>query len=294
MLSDLFERSHANQTQRHNVPPILVFRTAGSYRDVQFLGLAVPGATGMPATEDLVAIWRSIAGQRFQNYRAIFTILNTPRIGRAWLDEVSNGTFETESAPKEWTEWLVGGQPTPLRAPPELRYRSKSEQLPASGADRRIVKAIYERFRDDPHEFEECAVQIAEMLLPSIVERDLTRRSRDGGRDAIGKYRIGSGTNGIKVNFALEAKCYGFENPVGVKDTSRLISRLRHRQFGILVTTSYLHVQAYKEITEDEHPILVISGRDIASILKTANIHDEKAVADWLDARFSERATRRR
>jgi hypothetical protein len=32
---------------------------------------------------------------------------------------------------------------------------------------------------------------------------------------------------------------------VGVKGTSRLISRLRHRQFGVLITTSYLDSQAY-------------------------------------------------
>ncbi|MCP1762460.1 O-acetyl-ADP-ribose deacetylase (regulator of RNase III) [Bradyrhizobium japonicum] len=36
----------------------------------------------------------------------------------------------------------------------------------------------------------------------------------------------------------LEAKCYGSGNSVGVREMSRLISRLRHRQFGVLVTTS--------------------------------------------------------
>ncbi len=36
----------------------------------------------------------------------------------------------------------------------------------------------------------------------------------------------------VKVEFALEAKCYGLDHPVGVEDTSRLISRLRFRQFG--------------------------------------------------------------
>jgi hypothetical protein len=54
---------------------------------------------------------------------------------------------------------------------------------------------------------------------------------------------------------------------VGVKKLSRLISRLRHRQFGILVTTSFLGHQAYQELRSDRHPVVVIAGADIAAIL---------------------------
>lgn len=292
MLRDLFARAHGDRSQRADVAPVLVFRTAGTYRDVRFLGLAVPGASGMPATEDLVAIWRSARGERFQNYRAIFTILDCGHISRGWLDDIRTGRANSVNAPKEWLEWIEDGQPAPLRSSPNLRYRTKADQLPESDSDRRILEAIYERFRADPYEFEECAAQLAEMLLPSIVERDLTRRSRDGGRDAVGRYRIGSETNGIKVDFALEAKCYARDSAVGVKETSRLISRLRHRQFGVLVTTSYVHSQAYQEIVEDQHPILVVSGKDIVQILKNASIKDDQAVGQWLSTRFAQPAKR--
>jgi hypothetical protein len=75
------------------------------------------------------------------------------------------------------------------------------------------------------------------------------------------------------VEFSLEAKCYrppigdAPANTVGVKEVSRLISRLRHRQFGVLVTTSIIARQAYEEVREDRHPIIFICGRDIAEIL---------------------------
>ena len=36
---------------------------------------------------------------------------------------------------------------------------------------------------------------------------DLTRPWKDGGRDGLGKYRIGTATSDILVDFALEAKC---------------------------------------------------------------------------------------
>lgn len=287
MLRDLFARAHAQPLERNSIPPVLVFRTAGTFRDVRFLGLAVPGAPGMPATEDLVAVWRHSQGQRFQNYRAVFTILNTIKITRRWLEDIRQGQLLSPAAPGVWTAWAAGGQPTPLRSAPRIKYRTRAEQTPESDSEARMISAIYERFKEDPYEFEECAAQIAEMLLPGIVEQDLTRRSRDGGRDAIGKYRIGSDSTGIKVDFALEAKCYSTDTAVGVKETSRLISRLRHRQFGILVTTSYVHAQAYEEIADDQHPILVISGRDIVAVLKAASIGDESAVRAWLAAKFS-------
>jgi hypothetical protein len=294
MLRDLFSRTHAQPAERDKVAPVLVFQTANKYRDVRFLGLAVPGAAGMPPTEDLVAIWRHAGGNRFQNYKAIFTILRVSSVSRNWITDIRSGNPLTANAPPEWRAWVAGGQPTPLRSAPGLLYRTREEQLPRSDNDKRIVNTILNFFKNDPHEFEECAMQIAEMLLPNIVERDLTRRSSDGGRDAIGKYRVGSDATGIKVDFALEAKCYAFSNAVGVKDTSRLISRLRHRQFGILATTSYVHLQAYKEIMEDKHPILVISGRDIAEILKRGGMRDEQSVSDWLKAQFSTPAVRQK
>lgn len=63
---------------------------------------------------------------------------------------------------------------------------------------------------------------------------------------------------------------------------SRLISRLRYRQFGVLVTTSYINTQAYKEIIEDGHPVLIINAADIARILRGQGI-DYKSVDTWLN-----------
>ena len=58
------------------VPPILVFGGTGERRNHRFLGLAVPGAPGVAAVDELVGIWRSSAGIRYRNYRALFTILD--------------------------------------------------------------------------------------------------------------------------------------------------------------------------------------------------------------------------
>ncbi len=92
------------------------------------------------------------------------------------------------------------------------------------------------------------------------------------------------------VDFALEAKCYepglesGKANTIGVKETSRLISRLLHRQFGVLVTTSVIAETAYAEIREDKHPVILIAGGDIARILIARGISTPAHLKEELKA----------
>lgn len=115
-----------------------------------------------------------------------------------------------------------------------------------------------------------------------VASVDVTRPTRDGGRDATGEYLIGPRSDPIRIDFALEAKCYAATNGVGVREISRLISRLRARQFGILVTTSYLADQAYQEIREDGHPIVVIRGNDIVEISSRVGFRTPTEVRTYL------------
>jgi ABC-type lipopolysaccharide export system ATPase subunit len=103
---------------------------------------------------------------------------------------------------------------------------------------------------------------------------------------------LGLSYDPVYVDFALEAKCYspGIEgtemNTVGVREISRLISRLRHRQFGVLVTTSAIARQGYEEVREDNHPIIFITGKDIAEILIQSGHNSQEGVRKWLSAEF--------
>jgi hypothetical protein len=93
LLADVFGRVHSSPTRRVEVPPFFVFTKAPTYgnRAVRFRGLAAPGANGVAPTDDLVAVWKSSHGQRFQNYKALFTVLETPRVPRAWLNDLYSG-----------------------------------------------------------------------------------------------------------------------------------------------------------------------------------------------------------
>jgi hypothetical protein len=286
LLRKVFEDAQGGPEGRKNVPPIFVFSRSRGWRDATFLGLAIPGASELTLAEDLVAVWRTKSGRRFQNYRARFTILDAPVVSRRWIQGLISGSPETSAAPTSWRKWVETGARRPLIATRSLEYRTRVEQVPGDADGLTLIQLVRDHFIERPHDFEHFAGVVARLMLPDIEALDVTRPSRDGGRDATGQLRIGAGPAAILVEFALEAKCYSLPNSVGVREISRLISRLRHRQFGILVTTTFLDLQAYKEIKEDKHPIVVIAAADIVELMRKSGRATPEQLAAWLDAEF--------
>lgn len=280
LLRVLFEHLHLGR--RHLCPPVLVFEALRTRRSFAFRGLAVPGFPGVPPTQDLVATWKSAKGERFQNYRATFTILDEAAIQKNWIDEAQKGLPGVENAPSSWKQWIKFAKYKPLQAPAAIAIRAKEEQLPQDRTGKQIIECIRHRFDSRPTHFEACAAELARLLLGNVTALELTRPWRDGGRDAIGEVQLGRDRASIGITFALEAKCYS-DRGVGVSDLSRLISRIRHREFGILVTTSYLATQAYKEIVEDGHPIVIVCAQDIVDLLKEKGYATRGEVEKWLD-----------
>ena len=253
LLRDMFAALTGPLQRRKLIPPIFVFARAAPGWAVKFRGLAVPGEAGISASESLVAVWRMSGDNRFQNYRATFSILDTSATGadsvieRQWIDGICSGSRATDApgAPKAWMDWIERGAIKPLQVRP----------------------------------------MIFKLAEPNI-SAEVTRASVDGGRDAIGQLSLGGIIGGAhQVEFALEAKHFNptSKGGVTVEHTKRLISRLRHRQFGVLVTTSFVSKQAYAEIIADQHPVVVISGRDISRLFQSKGITNPEAVEVWVE-----------
>ncbi|SEP90291.1 Restriction endonuclease [Streptomyces radiopugnans] len=254
---------------------------------MRFRGLLAPGGPNMAPDDELVAIWRTTGGRRFQNYRARFTVLDHARVSRTWLQHVLEGGHPLEGGcPPAWGTWVVGRAYNPLLAPSTTVIRSKADQLPDGPEGQAILEAVRAHFRGREHDFEECAIAVWRLMAPRTGACDLTRPSRDGGRDAVGEYVLGPEASPISIDFALEAKCYATSNSVGVREVSRLISRLRHRTFGVLITTSYFHRQVQEEVREDGHPIALVCGRDIVDALCQHGHTTPVAVQQWLEQGF--------
>lgn len=237
----------------------------------------------MTADDELAAVWRTTNGQRFQNYRARFTVLDEAKISRSWLTHVLSGGDPLDvTAPPSWKSWVASRTYNVLRAPATTVIRSKTEQVPDDPQGREILNTIRAHFRDRESDFEACAVAIWRLIAPATGPCEVTRPSRDGGRDAVGQYILGPRADPIAIDFALEAKCYAADRSVGTREVSRLISRLRHRNFGVFVTTSFFGQQVQEEVREDGHPIALVCGRDIIDALRQ-HVHDVPA---WLNQQF--------
>src|SRR4051812_8541748 len=110
ILQKIFNAARSGVEGRAEVPPVFIFANTGTWRDMTFLGLAVPGASDLDSSEELVAIWRTATGQRFQNYRARFTVLDAPVISRAWIDNLIGGSVNDANAPEAWRTWVKSGR----------------------------------------------------------------------------------------------------------------------------------------------------------------------------------------
>jgi hypothetical protein len=284
-LSKMFALAHGDKDDRTRCPLILIFHSGVTGRDMVFKGMAVPGTNYLSRGEDLVAIWRVTKGERFQNYRASFTILDTGEISGDWVREVFNSRkldLRDPRVPKAFLQWIETRKYQALTAERDKSGRTVKEQLPRPGISEDLINCILDTCKADPYTFEPIAAGIWKLSCLQPMDYELTRRYRDGGRDAVGYLTLGPLADPIKVSFALEAKCYSPTNRVGVKETSRLISRIKHREFGVLVTTSAVDPQAYQEIRQDGHPIVIIAGQDIADILIKCGINSVSALKEWI------------
>ena len=279
-----------SKNKRDQIPPFFLFvkNPINTNRDVRFLGIAVPGGKNISSTKALLSVWRESSAGRFQNYESLFTVLDINPIPRKWINDIINGNaLNSRFCPNVWKQWIKNGTYAPLIVPPQKKIRNKNTQLPQIndklGWDMLRIIHSYFPTKKDAFRFEKLAADLYQSSDINIISIDVTRPSRDGGRDAIGKYRVGNTSNNLIFDFNLEAKCYNpGKTAVGVKASSRLISRIRHRMFGVLVTTSYLDTQAYQEIIEDDHPIMIITGVDIIEILRNMGINNLNLLNKWL------------
>jgi hypothetical protein len=208
------------------------------------------------------------------------------------LTDLADGKGLTDNAPDAWRQWVKKGSYKALASEATTIIRSPTAQTPDTPIKIAILHAVWTHFRNAPVAFETFAARVYQMHDPRAIVDEITRAAVDGGRDAIGRYLLGLHDDPVYAQFSLEAKCYtpGIHgmtaNAVGVKEVSRLISRIRHREFGVMVTTSIVGRQAYEEVREDRHPIIFLTGRDIVDILTTNGYGTPKLVGELLQTEF--------
>lgn len=113
VLKEVFEKGESNDINiRKTIPPFFLFESDRYNGGVKFRGLLVPRYKGVNRFEWLTAVWAQLnEGGRFQNYKSMFTILDTSSgseesnnnasIDLRWLDDLEKGSgYESKYAPK--------------------------------------------------------------------------------------------------------------------------------------------------------------------------------------------------
>lgn len=282
LLEDVFAKVHSGK--RQGVPPFLCFQSfrAAEGMYMRFLGLAAPGGPAASGLEDLVAVWRIKGDQRFQNYRAMFSILAADAVSHEWLEDLVRGVAPAESlhCPLAWKTWVNRDRYELLKCEPTARVRTKEEQQPKGERETAVLSTLCSSLT--PRQFEFAAAALVTMMDERFVNLQVTPAVRDGGRDVIAQYRVGHDLHQVLLSASVEAKLWNPHQAVGVKPMMRLLSRLKHRDMGVFVTTSFFERQVQQELIEDKHPVILVSGGDIARLLISREI-DGGALVRWLE-----------
>lgn len=120
------------------------------------------------------------------------------------------------------------------------------------------------------HNFELLSLQIVNAILrqsgASVGAGWVTRGSSDRGVDFVTSFRIGAGFASLPVGVVGQAKCELPQWGTGGINLSRTVSRLHRGWIGAYVTTSYFTDSSQKGVLEDQYPLLLIGGREVARV----------------------------
>jgi hypothetical protein len=291
IFKNIFGNLHHKKKPRNKIPPAFLFSkfpTRNSPRSVQFRGVCAPGCLDSDRWDDLKKLNRSKKSKRFQNYRAVFTILDIPKVSRLWVRDLESGIMDSKHRPFVWKMWQKSGLYRPLSPKPSTPVRTVEEQLPVQKSERAMLFKVFRYFASQPYKFAHFAAEIYQIADPRATIAGITRSSDDGGYAVLGRYRMGLNVDPVYTDFFLEAKCY---NPglgdrkrksIGDKEVDKILARMQDRRFSVLVTTSVVAVPAYQRARERGLPVIFLCGRDMVDILVSKNIESVKQLNEWL------------
>ena len=175
-------------------------------------------------------------------------------------------------APKAWKKYIEDGISalgTIRRHVYTSRVYDTKDQKPIPGSkDEQLLQRIYSHYESRRDRFELFAMTIAqevfEMSGAKFQQGWVTKKTGDGGIDFIARSDISTGMTSLKMIVLGQAKCETPNVPTNGTHIARTVARLKRGWIGVYVTTSYFSSQVQKEILDDQYPIMLINGLEIA------------------------------
>jgi hypothetical protein len=285
------------RTERLKAAPILLFRSVQIGSRIKgnrlFEGLALINSA------ERITQFQPDLGY-FTNYVFEFTVLNlaneNDHFDWSWISARRETDADIENslklAPESWKNWVEHGdlQDTKLRRH-VIKHQSvpKVDQLPdVKSREFKCLTEIYNHYARHKHGFEILAEKVVGNHLSrnsgSYLEGWITQGSGDGGVDFVGRLDLGSGFSRVKVIVLGQAKCENPNKPTSGVHISRTVARLKRGWIGAYVTTSFFSEPMQREIIEDQYPLLMINGLELArEVLILLEKSGKQSLADYLD-----------
>lgn len=277
-------RFHSGTTpaERELAAPLLIFRAKSVSVDGRTRHQGFVEFCGVGLIERLEHIVQRDpkTGRSFPNIvldLAIIRANDGDVIDMRWIDDRRDPALSAESslryAPDSWKRWVKEGRssiPRIRRRVLSSRVKSKEDQLPPRGSPSQDdLHQIYSFYSERKHAFEVLASRVAgEVLRRSGSTYNpgwLTRSGGDGGVDFVGRLDVGSLGANTPVVVLGQAKCIDPESSISPDQVARVVARLRRGWIGVFVTTASFSKQAQVEVVDDQYPLILIPGKELAN-----------------------------
>jgi hypothetical protein len=274
------------QSERLKATPILFFERQTV--DGRVKGNMKFQGVGVLQSLEIVTQFQESIGY-FTNYQFEFSVLSlaaeNEEFDWEWISQRRQGLSDSETiklAPEAWRDWVKHGQFSLGRTKRKVAKHNvipKSEQLPVVGSKEAVtLKRIYDFYSDRrKHKFELLASRIVQGLVTrnggKYKEGWITQASGDGGVDFVGRIDLSAGFSAVKVVVLGQAKCESPTSGTSGRDLARTVARLRRGWVGAYVTTSFFTDRSQIEIVEDQYPLIMVNGLEVA--LETERLMQE-------------------
>lgn len=280
-------RLHGGTTreERLQAPPLLLFRAITIHRDgralvkghVEFCGAAIIERLEHVVQRD------PETGRSFPNLSLDLAVVSGGEVDGVdfrWIDDRRDSSLTAEEAlrhaPDSWARWVKQGRmaiPGIRRRVLASAVRSAKDQQPQAGSpEARVLQTLYHFYDGRKHAFELLASRVAAEVLRESGARYkegwLSRSSGDGGVDFIGRIDMGSISASTPVVVLGQAKCIQPASSVSPEQVARVVARLRRGWIGVYVTTGSFSRQAQVEIIDDQYPVVLIAGGNLAMTVR--------------------------
>ena len=274
--------SGTSESDRATAAPLLIFRAKSVQLNGKIRHQGFVEFCGVGLIERLEHIVQRDpqTGRSFPNIVLDLAVVQANSgdvIDMRWIDDRRDPSLTAAQslrfAPDSWKRWVREGRssiPRIRRRVLSSRVKTKDEQLPAPGTPAADdLDTIYRFYGDRKHAFEVLASRVSGEILrrsgSSYHPGWLTRSGGDGGVDFVGRLDVGSLGANTPVVVLGQAKCVNPSSSISPDQVARVVARLRRGWIGVFVTTGSFSKQAQVEVVDDQYPLILISGKELAS-----------------------------